>query len=118
MCLVGPPECRESYEILGEPDQEGEPYKRLVRLDAIGTAHVVAYAREHGSGCTGCVGDQAQGLRATVMGKLVEGSTSVTEPDGTPPLLMVTAIMDSEDGCPTDSAPDDGDAILTDPNDV
>jgi hypothetical protein len=97
LCLVDPPVCRASYEILGEPTELGGNYSRVARLDSVGTALIVHYARQIGAGCSGCIGTQEKGLRATVMGK--KAVNVATADDGTPPLVLVTKVLGSEVGC-------------------
>ena len=92
LCLVNPPQCQESYEILGEPDTAGEPYQRVAKLDDFGRDLLVQHAREVGSGCNGCVGDLEQGLEATLLGTYYDTTTD-------PPLFNVTSLVPGNVGC-------------------
>lgn len=110
-CLVDVPRCVHSgYQMLLDPTSTTSnssvrdttttttTYCRALELDDYGNQLMLDLARstgEQGSYCTSCSGPPGaitSGFRATVYGKLVQGTSH-------PPLLQVTRVQSDRDGC-------------------
>jgi hypothetical protein len=100
-CLVDVPRCMNSgYQMLLDPtttSSSGDRYCRALELDDHGNQLMLDLARSVGeqgycTSCRGPPGSITSGFRATVYGKLVEGTSN-------PPLLQVTRVQSDRDGC-------------------
>jgi len=98
-CLVDVPRCiADGYEMLAESPGREFPYGRFLRLDATGNEQMLELARSFGqpggcSTCTGTLGSETQGFRATVIGTLVSDS-------GYPQTFATQSVVSYEQGCP------------------
>lgn len=106
-CLVDVPRCLNgNYEMLAEATEApgGLPYGRFLVLDQAGKDKVIELARATGatggcSTCTGTLGSEAMGFRATVVGIVVPGSS--------PREFATQDVLSYEEGCP------DGMTVIT-----
>ena len=89
-CLIDVQRCRESpYEILSEPESDGQLYGRAFRVNDAGKAGLQALAAATGAtnpentpACTECTGEGtlARGFRAEVYGRVVALANGETPP--------------------------------------
>lgn len=98
-CLVDVPRCIEGgFEILVESSSATGLWGRFLRLDTNETQQTVELARAYGapggcSTCTGTLGNEMQGFRATVIGSIIPDS-------GMPPVLDTQRVVSYAEGCP------------------
>lgn len=104
-CLLDVPQCYNGgYEMLAPPLEGSTTHCRVLQMasapgSSAGADMLLAFFRAHGrpgacSTCTGTLGDETQGPRATVYGTIVDDTTS-------PPTLELTDIRPASEACNT-----------------
>jgi hypothetical protein len=88
-CLLDPPQCVASFEILKPPEEKGGNYTRWYKLDEVGLKMAIEYARRVGAKCNNCTGTIEQGITITARGLVYEMQST-----NGPPILNVTSVDD------------------------
>merc|ERR1719330_413721 len=93
-CLIDVPVCVNSpFEILHDVSGgRNEKYGRSFRVESNNL--LIDYAKMVGDCTEGCTGTQKSGLKAAVVGELINHGDSET-----PPLIRVVSVLDPEIGC-------------------
>ena len=96
-CLLDVEQCRDSgYEVLSEPTSQGELYGRAFVLNEEGNELMHEYGRSIGDCSKDCTGKMKVGLRAALVGTVMNG----TGQGEVPATFAVTSIVEECDTIP------------------